>query len=282
MKVLTDAAPWARIHYSFSFYGKTLSTTDTRVEFTNTKMSDEAEVRQVLDILPDCTYFKLDNCGFDNETLAGIQKDYPDTKIVWKIHFGKYSAMTDAETIRAVYHVTDENCHDLRYCTSVKYMDIGHNETLTDLSFVGFMPDLEILIASGSAVKDLSGFENCKKLEFLELAYCLDLADISPLAGCESLANLNISYTKVKDLSALDGLPLERLMSIHTWVQDKEQKIFREIHPDCWTTFYYGNQPYGKGWRYDDNGMTYSKIYRKVRDVFGYDDMPQPKIEPKK
>ena len=71
-------------------------------------------------------------------------------------------------------------------------------------------------------------------------------------------------------------------MSIHTWVQDKEQKIFREIHPDCWTTFYYGSQPYGKGWRYDDNGMTYSKIYRKVRDVFGYDDMPQPRIEPKK
>ena len=283
VKLLVDAAPEANFHYTFQFYGRTISTDDEKVEFKKVHMGNEAEeeIRQVLDIMTGCSYFKLEDCGLDNEVLAGIRDDYPDIKIVWRIRFGKYSAMTDQETIRAVYNVFDDTCYNLRYCTDVKYMDIGHNETLTDLSFVGFMPDLEILIASGCTVKDLSGFENCKKLEFLELAYCSKLTDISPLAGCESLTALNISYTKVKDLSPLDGVPLERFMSIHTWVQPDEQKIFQEIHPDCWTTFYYGNQPYGKGWRYDDNGKTYSEIYKKVRKVFKYDDMPMPTI-PKK
>ena len=283
VKVLVDAAPGVNVHYTFELFGKTISTTDERVEFMGHSIGNEGEpqIREALDIMTGCNYFKLEKCGLDNDVLAGIRNDYPDIKIVWRIQFGKYSAMTDAEMIRAVYNVFDDTCYNLRYCTDVKYMDIGHNESLTDLSFIGFMPDLEILIASGCAVKDLSGFENCKKLEFLELAYCLDLTDVSPLMGCESLANLNISYTKVKDLAPLDGLPLERLMSIHTWVQPDEQKIFQEIHPDCWTTFYYGNQPYGKGWRYDDNGMTYSAIYKKVREVFGYDNMPMPTI-PKK
>jgi hypothetical protein len=45
------------------------------------------------------------------------------------------------------------------------------------------------------------------------------------------------------------------------------------IHPDCWTQFL-GSQPYGTGWRYEDNGITYTEIYRKIRDIFHYDDMP--------
>ena len=48
--------------------------------------------------------------------------------------------MTNAETIRAVYNVFDDTSSELQYCWRVKYMDIGHNETLTDLSFVGSMP----------------------------------------------------------------------------------------------------------------------------------------------
>lgn len=37
----------------------------------------------------------------------------------------------------------------MKYCEGVKYMDIGHNEYLTDLSFVSGMPNLEVMIASG-------------------------------------------------------------------------------------------------------------------------------------
>ena len=281
VKLLVEAAPSANFHYTFTLFGKTISTNDEEVEFKGHSIGNEGEpqLREALAIMTGCKSFRLIDCGIDNEVLAKLREDYPRTKVVWKIKFGKYSAMTDTDTIRAVYNVFDDTCFNLRYCNEVKYMDLGHNDTLTDFSFIGFMPDLEILIISGSAVSDLSGFENCKKLEFLEMASCLKLKDLSPLAGCDSLKQLNISYTKVGDLTPLDGLPLERFMSIHTPVSTKEQKIFREIHPDCWTTFYYGSQPFGKGWRYDDNGLTYSEMYKKVRQVFDLDSIPQSWID---
>ena len=280
VKLLVDAAPEAIFHYTFSLFGKTISTNDEEVEFVKHSIGEKGvpELREALAIMTGCKSFRLIDCGLDNETLAQLREEFPRTKVVWKIRFGKYSAMTDTHTIRAVKNVFDNTCHDLRYCNEVKYMDLGHNETLTDLSFIGFMPDLEILIVSGCAVSDLSGFENCKKLEFLELAYCGKLMDISPLAGCESLTDLNISYTKVKDLMPLDGLPLEHLMSVHSWVQPNEQTTFKQIHPECWSQFY-AAQPYGKGWRYEQDGKTYTKGYAKVREVFDLDSIPQSWID---
>ena len=280
VKPLVDAAPAASFHYSFNLFGKTISTNDQTVEFNGHQIGEEGEprLREALAIMTDCESFRVIDCGLPNETLAEIRELYPRANLAWNIRFGKYSAMTDTDTIRAVYNVFDDKTSDLKYCTKVKYIDMGHNESLSDLSFVGYMPDLEIFIGSGCAATDLSGFENCHKLEFLEMAYCYKLKDISALASCESLIALNVSYTGVTDLTALDGLPLERFVAKHTPIPGKEQKIFLEIHPDCWTHFG-GSFPYGQGWRYDDNGRTYSEIYKKVRKVFDLDSIPQSWID---
>lgn len=274
VKKLVDAAPNTVFHYIFSFGGRNISTTEETVSFSSLTVEEDT-LREALAIMSGCKTFIIENCSLDNETMAAIREDYPKTELAWRVQFGKYSAMTNTDTIRAVYNVFDNTCYNLRYCKDVKYMDIGHNEDLTDLSFIGFMPDLEILIASQTSVSDLSGFENCKKLEFLELVFCTKLSDLTPLAGCSNLKNLNICYTKVSNLLALDGLPLERLSCKRTYVGANEQKIFKEIHPDCITMFT-GSQPYaGAGWRYVDNGKTYTEIYKKVREVFHYDDLPQ-------
>lgn len=274
VKLLVDAAPAASFHYTFKLFGKTVSTDDTSIEYVNEDIGNEgeAELRRALDILTDCTYFKLDSCGLSNEVLAKLRDDYPQTEIVWRIHVWKRSWLTDTEVLRAVYHVDDSNCDPLKYCTKVKYMDLGHNEELTNPSFVAYMPDLEICILSGSAVKDLSAFSGCTKLVFLELAYCSKLSDVTPLAGCTSLANLNISYTKVSDVSALADLPLERLCSVKGKLSGTNLKEAKAQHPDCWFRTD-GTQPYGKGWRYDDGGYTFSAIYKKVREVFNYDEI---------
>lgn len=280
VKVLVDAAPQAIFHYTFRLFGQTISTNDEVVEFKKYAIGNEGEgeLRQALDIMTGCKTFGLFDCGIDDELLARLREEYTNTKIVWQVHFGKYSVRSDTDTIRAVKNVFDSTCYNLRYCNEVKYMDLGHNETLSDLSFVGFMPELEILIASGCSVSDLSGFENCKKLKFLELAYCGKLSDISPLAGCESLTDLNIFGTKVSSLVPLDGLPLEHFMSARARVPADEQEQFKEIHPDCWTTFN-ASGPYGKGWRYEKNGKDYTEGYKKVREVFNLDSIPQAWID---
>lgn len=273
VKVLMDAAPHVSFHYTFDLFGKTVSTTDERIEFEGVSIGDggEAQIRAALDILPACTYFKLENCGMSNEVLASIRDDYPDTKVVWRISFGgQYSLLTDETTLRTVYGVENSHNEVLKYCTDLKYIDMGHNTELTDISFVEYMPDLEIVILSGSMITDLEPFANHKKLEWLELANCYALTDISALESCDNLRFLNICFSKVTDLTPIEDLPLERFLYLSPKVDQETRTAFQESHPDCLVRFT-GSDPYSLYWRYNDVGITMFDYYLKIRDIFDYD-----------
>ena len=273
VKALMDQLPNIRFHYTFNFFGTTLSTADETVELKNASIGNagEPEIRAALDILPHCTYFKLDNCGVDYDILASIRDDYPNTKVVWRVNFGgQYSILTDAETMRTVYGVYNSHADILKYCTSLKYIDMGHNPDLTDISFIEYMPDLEIVILSGASMTDLDAFANHKKLEWLELANCFALNDISALESCDNLRFLNIAFANVADLTPIEHLPLERFLYLNPKVNWEIRKAFEENHPDCWVRFT-GSDPYSLGWRYNDIGITMFDYYLKIREIFDYD-----------
>lgn len=274
VKALKDAAPEVSFNYAFEFYGYTISTGDTEVHIRNKKIGDEgvAEVRQVLDILENCDRFILEYCSISNEVMAQLREDYRDkTKVVWRVVFGKGSCLTDSEVIRTTYNLTGNNCHDLIYCEDARYMDLGHNESLTTVDFVAGMPNLEMIIVSGAPISDLTPFENCKKLKILEIAFCHYVEDISPLAACESLEMLNLGYTQVTDLSPLDEHNMVLLCLDHAKADAAERERFMTLQPDCWVT-YGDTQPYGQGWRYDKEDKQL-EWYANIADVFGY---PEP------
>ncbi len=267
---LQEGAPNAHFLYSFTLFGQTLSTDTERVEYKNQKIGDEGEeqIRQALDVMDKCSYFKLDNCRLSNEVLAQLREDYRGrTKIVWRIWFGEGTSLTDAEIIRSTYNVEDDNCHDLVYCEDVRYIDFGHNEWLDGCDFIAGMPNLEFIILSGAPIKDLTPFQNCKKLRILEIAFCMYITDLSPLASCESLEMINIGATGVKDLSPLDDLNITMLMASGSKVPYEERTRYTEAHPDCWASFS-GNQ-YGSGWRYDEDDKRLP-WYDEIADIFGY------------
>lgn len=285
VKKLQDALPNVVFHYSFELFGKTVSTTDQRIEYVKKSIGNggEAKIREALDILDGCTYFLLDDCGLSNEILADIRSDYPETKVVWRIYQPNKpsrSWLTDTEILRAVYHVNDSNSHLFQYLTEVKYMDLGHNTEMVDISFVAHMPNLEIAILSGAPIKDVSPLANCKKLEFLELAWCGHISDISALAGCDGLRYLNVGHTKVKDFTPLQGLDLLMISYVNSGNRvgftEADWQEIQAMFPECWLTFNplrdNDATPYSKGWRYKATSG-YTDIYRKVRDVFGYDEI---------
>ena len=275
VKLLMEAAPDVTFDFAFDFYGHKLSTADEEVHIKNTKIGDEGEqnIRNALDLLKNCKRFVLEYCQLSNETMAKLRDDYRDrTKIVWRVSYGKGTTMTDAEVIRAVYDLVDDNCHNLIYCEDAKYMDIGHNEWLDACDFVSGMKSLEYVIISGAPIKSLEPFRNCKNLKLLEAAFCEYLTDVSPLADCPNLQMLNISNSHVEDLSPLDNLPLTHL-TVRTNPSGKcrlsaeEQARVIAQHPDCWISFS-GPQPYGVGWRYDEDEITPLDHYKVVREVF--------------
>ena len=273
IKTLVDAVPQVQFHYNFDFYGNTLSNDTERVELEYLEIGNEGEqnIRDALDMMPNCTYFKLEDCGIDSEVMASIRDDYPDVKVVWRIYCGKFTMCTDETMVRMTFHLDDTNSHELMYCTDVTYMDVGHNSTLTDVSFVAYMPNLECVIVSGSPLTDISAFADHDKLTWMELCFCGQIEDISPLASCDNLKYLNISFSKVSDLSSIDHLPLERLNCMGTKVPVADTQAYDENHPDCLTRFE-GQQPYGYGWRYDDYGYTFFEYYANMREIFRYAD----------
>ncbi len=275
VKQLVDAVPDAKIHYEFDLFGKHISTQDERVEYTDVQIGNEGadELREALSIMSGCKYLLLDTCGIDNEVMAEIRDEFPDKKIVWRIYLDTgypFDFLTDEEILRITFGLNDENCQVLKYCTDVVYLDVGHNEALTDFTFIGYMPKLECLVASLASVTDLSPLRYCQKLIWVELIDCYELTDITPLKDIPSIRYLSVSETEVSDISATDNLlKLERFGAVKREIPADVQEHFRQLHPDCIAIFDWDENPYGYGWRYN-YGTTF-EYYAHMREAFHYD-----------
>ena len=53
-------------------------------------------------------------------------------------------------------------------------------------------------------------------------------------------------------------------------MSDEEVERYSTLHPDCWVV-HRGPQPYGEGWRYDENGDQ-AEYYMKLasKEIFNY------------
>ena len=258
--------------YRFELFGQTVSTEDERIEYKKAEIGNDgvAELRAAIPVLTRCTYLLLDDCGIDNELLAALRADFPETKIVWRVHIAYLNFLTDVKVIHLTFELTDKNAQVMRYCNEVEYLDIGHN-TISDISFVTGMPELKLFILSYNHVKDLTPLASCKKLEMLELYFCFLLKDISPLTECDSLQLLNISATGVRDISpACEMKNLKRFYCImNLGIPDEQKTAVREALPDCWITF---EQKVSKnvGWSFDEKGGVRAQWYLDMAKIFRY------------
>lgn len=280
VKKVMDAVPGATVLYTFDLFGKTVSTTDERVEFKNVHIGNEGipQIREALDILQNCTYFLMDTCGVDNEVMAQLRSDYPETKVVWRVFWAFYHDLTDMEMIHCTCDLTAENVEVLKYCNDVKYLDIGHNTELKSIDFVNYMPKLEIAIVVDSQIPSVEPFANCPNLQYLEIVNCPNISDLSPLENCKNLKGLNMSCVfKVKDLSPLFELEhMERLYLGNNKVPKEMVEAAREAMPNCWITDFArssGNvsRNYAIGWRLDRKDVR-AEWYKEIREIFRYSE----------
>ena len=280
VKALMDILPGVSMNYSFNLFGKMVSTADERVEFKNVNIGNAGveEIRTALDILPNCTYLLMDTCGVDNEVMAQLRDDYPNTKVVWRVFWAYFHDLTDVEMIHATDKLDDENVEVLKYCTDVVYLDIGHNTKLSNFDFINYMPKLKIAIVVDSKIRSLEPFANCPELEWLEIVACGNISDLSPLANCKNLKGLNMSCVhSVKDLTPLFELEnMERLyLGNHKVPKDMVQAA-RDALPNTWITDFArssGNvsRNYAIGWRLDSKGVR-AEWYKEIREIFRYSE----------
>ena len=278
------ACPNAESSYTVSIYGVETNLGAEKLDLRQVPVEDNgAAVEELMTYMPNLTYLDMDSCGLSDEVMAGIRDRHPNVKVVWRIWFGdQYTVRTDVERILASKvsvggMLRQSNTQSLKYCTDVKYLDIGHNELLEDISFVAYMPKLEVAVLAMAAWSDCSALANCPNLEYLEM-FTTNVSDLSPLKDLKNLRHLNIAYClKISDITPLYGLTnLERL-----WIGYMDYAIPREqideirtLLPNCEVNTDVGEDPTGGRWRYvgyNDEGYyyIYHDRYIKLKEQFG-------------
>lgn len=269
LEKVRQALPEAKLRVSFDLFGKTVTSEDERIEYVRVDIGNQGveQIRAVLPYLSGCTYLLMDGCGVDNEVMAQLREDFPQTKVVWRIWLVEpayndrkllrgASLLTDTHRVRTTY-VNDRNSHLLNYCTETKYVDVGHVWDLRQCEFLKYMPDLEVCILAISGITDITPLENHEKLEYLEL-FTTDIEDISALASCPNLEHLNLAnMPKINDITPLYGLTkLKRLRMVTSPLIPEEQKQeIARLLPNC-EMLDRGYFPTAGLWRYSDPAGT--------------------------
>lgn len=282
---LVNACPQADFNFSFTLYGKSFTLLDEEMDLNHIKIEDGgALVSSVVACMKNLRYLDMDSCGVSNTDMAAIRDRYPDVKVVWRVWFGDfYTARTDVEKILASKpsaggELRDRDAESLKYCTEVKYLDIGHNEHFGDISFISYMPKLEVAVLAMDPIADISPLANCPELEYLELQTNDKLSDLSPLAGLTKLEHLNVARcAQISDITPLYNLTnLKRLWLGRTRQVPQEQidELFVRL-PDTTINTTVWEDPTGEHWRVTDLNTTtwmysYDERYELLCEQFGY------------
>ena len=260
------------VNYTTEAFGVTFSLADEAVSFSGKNLKKSVEdLRNLLPYMRNVKRVDMENCSIDNETMAALRDEFPQTKLVWRVKVGAYSVRTDAWMIKfsagGRRDLSDKDTANLKYCREMKYLDLGHN-SIHHMEFVSYMPDLEVCIMY-DPISSLRGIEACSKLEYFECFSC-GLKDLTPLAACTELKHLNVCYNNLKDITPLYGLTkLERLwISRNDGIPKEQLEKFKELVPDCVVNTTVHN-PTGDGWRQNED-KSYVPRYALLREQFRY------------
>ncbi len=284
IRAIQEAAPDATIDYRFSLCGLYIRLTDKVLNLSHYPVSDSALVLEVARCMPNLQIIDMDSCGVPNEEMAVIRDALPDVEVIWRVFFGdSYSSRTNVERLvvsnpdRSTFKLDGEAMQPLKYCTRLKYLDLGHLTYLTDCSFVADMPDLEVLIIAMTGIRDISALANCPKLNYLE--YQTTAAnDLEPLSGLTQLKDLNICFNlALRDIRPLYGLDLDRLWIGSVTPIPKEQvEEYQQLHPNCKINTTTAN-PTEEEWRKLEDGAwppNSAPRYEQLYNEFQYYNNP--------
>ena len=265
---LQDQLAGVKVSWEVTLGDQCFDPKTTAVDLTGVEVKDLTEVEQKMAYLPDLESVTFGVCGVDNanwgnskskltaspienEDMAAYRNRVRENyKVVWTVRLGPHIALrTDADNFMpnhfGVGQLPDSYAYNLRYCEEMVCLDVGHM-TLTDISFVEFMPNLKYLILAWTEVQYIEPIRTCKNLVFLELDWSC-IRDISPLVDCTALEDLNLGstycdITPLKEMTWLKNVYMIRRHSAGVVGQAlPDTRVVTSSDPDAATV--------GYGWR---------------------------------
>lgn len=273
LTAIAEAMPEGGVfHFTCVWNGLSFSDESEALDLNKARQDVSGEsLRMILKLCPKLK--TVDNSSKrkpSNDVFIPLTEEYPEIHFEWVVHLrGDHYCPTDATAYSTLNHtdygtrLKDADLELLQYVPGLKALDLGHN-LFTDLSFLRFYPDLELLIISNNEhVNDLTEVGKLKHLKYLEV-HNTNVSDLSPLANCTELLDLNVSSTLVTDLSPLDSVAsLERFWAnALKKLPESEQTRFKELHPDCTADFTVKGSAVSHKWREHERYYRFRRCFK--------------------
>ena len=109
--------------------------------------------------------------------------------------------------------------------TSLEILDLSDTDQ-KDIHFLSNFPNMETLNLSENNVEDIQSLSKLVHLKALSLSGNLSFSDLTSLRYCGELEELDLRWTAVTDVSALEGLPLKRIYLTDTTLEYELRTMF--------------------------------------------------------
>ena len=222
-----------------------VSSDETQIDKRGFQITDADAFANALQLLPDLTYADLCGCGLSNEQMVALRERYTAVKFVWLIRVSGWELRTDIKGFstgqrksfpdgagkyvgkkHSYKSFRSKDFENLKYCTDLIALDVGHCTKIGDVDFISRLPKLKYLIISLCDLTDISPLANQTELEFLEIKYNY-ITDLSPIANCTKLRYLNCANNEISDFSVIGNMPkLERFwMSMNNFTMSQVEDL---------------------------------------------------------
>ncbi len=223
----------------------------TDLDLRDYEVPDTTVFSDRLRLLPALTRLDMCGCGPDDLEMAAMRARYPQIKFIWLTRVSGWLLRTDIKGFStgnrtrfpdgagwyiadkfSYRTITSESLENLKYCTDLVALDIGHCSRLKNIDFLATLPKLKYLDIALCDLKDISVLASQPDLIYLQMMYNL-VNDISPLSNCKELRFLNLSDNIIMDPAPLFELTkLERLWINHTGLSGEQVAALEEAMPD--------------------------------------------------
>ena len=258
------------VSFNFPIYDVMVCSTDEEIDLSgNVVLDNGAEVEEKLDWLPNVKKVIMVDCEIKDEDMDALNNRHPDVRFVWMVRIKWAGIRTDSTYFipypesGARQYPNEVGIANLQYTPDLIALDLGHTN-IKNLDFLDIMPNIQYLILADNWLSDIEKVGNLKDLKWLELFKTI-VTDISPLARCTNLTDLNICYITARGDNVYETLrqmkSLRRLWICGTLMSKEQVASLREELPDCEIWDKEGDDSTGSTWRYADS-------YYEMRDAF--------------
>lgn len=242
--------------------GLAFSSDVEEIDISGQQVADVSQIEELLPYFPNLKKVIMSNCGVDSETMDALNNRHADIRFVWTVNLGDLAVRTDETYFMPIKYNVQVNTGDLkelRYCTDMICIDIGHMP-VANCEWAAYMPNLQYLIIAETQIIDISPLKDLKNLIYLEM-FLTNVTDISPLLGCTALQDLNMCFVPVLEYQPLLEMTWLKNLWWGGWLMRTYEAQFREALPNT-RLCHDSASSTGNGWRELDN-------YFAMRDILG-------------